>query len=136
MWKAFISCWKVPEIKRRILITAGILILCRLAANIPCPGIDVKQLEQAFKLMANNKDSDAAAAVADNKSSFVVTAQQLSDNKNHTDKSIKQKFWRSVSYALFGDYRYYSTLQKAGYLLLKMLIQMEVWYRIYHETNI
>ena len=55
MWKAFINCWKVPEIKRRILITAGILILCRLAANIPCPGIDVEQLNKAFELLAADK---------------------------------------------------------------------------------
>ena len=57
MWKAFINCWKVPEIKRRILITAGILILCRLAANIPCPGVDVDQLKKAFELLADKGGS-------------------------------------------------------------------------------
>ncbi len=49
MWKAFLNCWKIPEIRKRILFTIGVLILCRVAANIPCPGIDMDGLNDLFK---------------------------------------------------------------------------------------
>ncbi|OGV35530.1 MAG: preprotein translocase subunit SecY [Lentisphaerae bacterium GWF2_45_14] len=40
MLKAFANVLKVEELRNRILFTAGIIILVRLAANIPCPGVD------------------------------------------------------------------------------------------------
>ncbi|OVE82559.1 preprotein translocase subunit SecY [bacterium M21] len=54
MWKAFINCWKVKELKNRILFTMGMLALCRLGANIPCPGIDTDALALMFDRMAEN----------------------------------------------------------------------------------
>jgi len=43
-----INAWKVPELKRRILFTAGIFIVFRLAAHVPVPGIDTTALKQLF----------------------------------------------------------------------------------------
>ncbi len=40
MFSAFINCWKIPELRRRILFTLGIVALARLGANIPCPGVN------------------------------------------------------------------------------------------------
>lgn len=40
MWSAIFNCWKVPELRTRILFTAGIIVLARMASSIPCPGID------------------------------------------------------------------------------------------------
>jgi len=40
MFAAFLNCWKIPELRRRILFTLGIVALARLGANIPCPGVD------------------------------------------------------------------------------------------------
>ncbi len=43
--------WKSQDIRRKLLITIGILVIYRLAANIPVPGIDsqaLAQLRQAF----------------------------------------------------------------------------------------
>ncbi|MEN4099441.1 MAG: hypothetical protein ROW52_05915, partial [Anaerolineaceae bacterium] len=37
--------WKSEDIRRKILITLGILILFRLAANVPVPGINQEALE-------------------------------------------------------------------------------------------
>ncbi len=38
--------WKSPDIRRKLLITFGILILYRLAANIPVPGVDFQALRE------------------------------------------------------------------------------------------
>jgi len=43
-----INAWKVPELKRRILFTAGIFIVFRLAAHVPVPGVDTTALKQLF----------------------------------------------------------------------------------------
>jgi len=33
--------WKSEDIRRKLLITLGILALYRLAANVPVPGVDL-----------------------------------------------------------------------------------------------
>ncbi len=45
MFSAFINCFKVKELRDRILFTIGIIFLVRLAANIPCPGVDTAALK-------------------------------------------------------------------------------------------
>ncbi|UDQ97553.1 preprotein translocase subunit SecY [Lentisphaerota bacterium WC36G] len=45
MFSAFINCFKVKDLRDRILFTVGIILLCRLAANIPCPGVDTAALK-------------------------------------------------------------------------------------------
>jgi preprotein translocase subunit SecY len=42
------NAWKIPDLRRRILITALIFVVFRLAAHIPVPGVDVKALRQLF----------------------------------------------------------------------------------------
>ena len=44
MFSAFANCWKIPELRRRILFTLGIIALARVGANIPCPGVDPTSL--------------------------------------------------------------------------------------------
>jgi preprotein translocase subunit SecY len=44
MFSAFINCWKIPELRRRILFTLGILALARLGAYLPCPGVNAAPL--------------------------------------------------------------------------------------------
>jgi len=44
MFSAFVNCWKIPELRTRILFTLGIVALARLGANIPCPGVDPTSL--------------------------------------------------------------------------------------------
>jgi preprotein translocase subunit SecY len=38
--------WKSPDIRQKLLITVGILVIYRLAANVPVPGIDSVALQQ------------------------------------------------------------------------------------------
>ena len=40
MLKAFWNVLKVKELRSRLLFTAGIIVLVRLADNIPCPGVN------------------------------------------------------------------------------------------------
>ena len=46
MFSAFLNSWKIPELRRRILFTLGIIALARVGANIPCPGIDSSSLNE------------------------------------------------------------------------------------------
>ncbi len=54
MFKAFVNCFKVKELRTRILYTAGILVLCRIAANIPCPGVNTAALGDYFNDLASS----------------------------------------------------------------------------------
>ena len=49
MFSAFVNAFKIKELRDRILFTAGLIVLCRVAANIPCPGIDTANLQQYFE---------------------------------------------------------------------------------------
>jgi len=46
MFSAFLNCWKIPELRRRILFTLGMVAIARLGANIPCPGVNPSDLNQ------------------------------------------------------------------------------------------
>ncbi|MBN1863593.1 MAG: preprotein translocase subunit SecY, partial [Victivallales bacterium] len=49
MFSAFINSLKVKELRNRILFASGIVVLCRIASAIPCPGVDPKALSAYFK---------------------------------------------------------------------------------------
>ena len=53
MWNALQNCFKIPELRKRILITIGIIALCRLAQNIPCPGLDPTNLNKLFEQLTH-----------------------------------------------------------------------------------
>jgi len=42
------NAWRVPELRRRVLFTAGVLALYRLGSWIPAPGVDSAQIKQYF----------------------------------------------------------------------------------------
>jgi len=54
MFSAFINSFKVKELRNRILFAAGIVVLCRIAAAIPCPGIDPQALSAYFKELTSS----------------------------------------------------------------------------------
>lgn len=43
-----LSTWKIPEIRRRLLFTALIFVIFRLAAHVPVPGADVAAMKRLF----------------------------------------------------------------------------------------
>ena len=57
MWRAFYNTLKVKELRNRLLFTAMIIVIVRVASAIPCPGVDMKALDAFFEtLRAQNKD--------------------------------------------------------------------------------
>ena len=42
------NAWRVPELRRRLLFTAGILALYRMGSWMPAPGVDSAQIESFF----------------------------------------------------------------------------------------
>ncbi|HAV62780.1 MAG TPA: preprotein translocase subunit SecY [Verrucomicrobiales bacterium] len=50
------NCFKIPELRARILFTLGVLAICRLIALISVPGLDGAKLKQFFDDLAQNSD--------------------------------------------------------------------------------
>jgi len=50
MLQAALTAFKLPDLRKKLLFTLGILIVYRLAANIPVPGID----QAAFNTLIKN----------------------------------------------------------------------------------
>jgi len=50
---SFQNVFKIPELKRRVLITAGLLIAYRFGAHVPTPGIDGEALARVFDQAQN-----------------------------------------------------------------------------------
>lgn len=51
----FTNCFKIPELKSRILFTLFVLGVCRLVAYIPIPGLDGAALMEYFKTQAGSQ---------------------------------------------------------------------------------
>jgi preprotein translocase subunit SecY len=49
MLSAYANSWKIPELRTKLLITAGLIALCRLTENIPCPGVNTEVLAELFR---------------------------------------------------------------------------------------
>ena len=48
MLSAFANCFKIPELRQRILFTLALVVVIRIGAAIPCPGINTNILAQYF----------------------------------------------------------------------------------------
>ncbi len=46
--QAMIDAFSLPDLRRRILITFGILVVFRLVAHVPLPGVDPARLQELF----------------------------------------------------------------------------------------
>jgi preprotein translocase subunit SecY len=53
----FSNCFKIPELKSRILFTVAVLAICRLAAFTPIPGLDGSALAAFFKSVQGTSGS-------------------------------------------------------------------------------
>jgi preprotein translocase subunit SecY len=51
------NCFKIPELKSRIIYTLAVLAICRLAQLIPTPGLDGALLKQYFESQGGNGNS-------------------------------------------------------------------------------
>ena len=53
MLAAFGNTLRIPELRKKILFTLGMIFLCRLVSMIPTPGVDLEALGNALKARAN-----------------------------------------------------------------------------------
>jgi preprotein translocase subunit SecY len=49
LFQAMLDAFHLPDLRRRILFTIGILVLFRFIAHVPLPGIDAEALRQLFQ---------------------------------------------------------------------------------------
>src|SRR5437660_2702373 len=54
MFGWLVNAWRVPELRRRLLFTAGILAVYRFGSWVPAPGINESQLSSIFGGSAGN----------------------------------------------------------------------------------
>ncbi len=48
MLSAFANCFKIPELRQRIIFTLCVVVVVRIGAAIPCPGINTEILARFF----------------------------------------------------------------------------------------
>ncbi len=48
MFSAFTNCFKIPELRQRIMLTLGLIFIARVGAAIPLPGIDPSPLQAYY----------------------------------------------------------------------------------------
>src|SRR5438067_5270639 len=49
MLQAVVNAFKIADLRRKILFTLGILVIFRIVAHVPVPGVDFAALNNAFK---------------------------------------------------------------------------------------
>ena len=54
MFKAFINAFKIKDLRNKILFSAAVIIVCRIAANIPCPGVNTSNLKAYFDKLSQD----------------------------------------------------------------------------------
>lgn len=57
MLESFAQAFRLPDLRRRLLYTLGILIIFRLAAHVPVPGLDQTALKQFFDSRSPGADA-------------------------------------------------------------------------------
>ena len=60
MLEKFLNIFRIPDLRKRVLFTLGILAVYRLGAHIPTPGVNANQLELLF-----NQQSGSALGLMD-----------------------------------------------------------------------
>ncbi|MGA7887215.1 MAG: preprotein translocase subunit SecY, partial [Acidobacteriaceae bacterium] len=54
MFEKFANIFRIPDLRRRVLFTAGILAVYRLGAHITTPGVNVEALQNFFNSQAGS----------------------------------------------------------------------------------
>jgi preprotein translocase subunit SecY len=54
MWTRLRSVWTIPDLRKKILFTIGMLLIFRVVASVPVPGIDPTQLSNYLKQNGGN----------------------------------------------------------------------------------
>ena len=57
MMKGFSNAFRIPELRKKILITLGLVFVCRLISQVPTPGVDFNLLSKAIADMRTANSS-------------------------------------------------------------------------------
>ncbi len=57
MLSAYLNCFKIPELRKRLFFTFAMIALVQLTAAIPCPGIDPGRLKDLFGNLNSSADA-------------------------------------------------------------------------------
>src|ERR1700733_12745074 len=49
MWEKFSNIFRIPDLRKRVLFTLGLLAVYRLGGHIPTPGVNAEKLQQFFE---------------------------------------------------------------------------------------
>lgn len=61
MFSAFANCWRIPELRARLIATVALIFVARIGANIPLPGIDPKDIQDYYHSMADQASGGVVA---------------------------------------------------------------------------
>ena len=56
-FEAFANIFRVPDLRKRVLFTLGLLAVYRLGGHIPTPGINLQRWEEFFSANAGHRSS-------------------------------------------------------------------------------
>ena len=62
MMKGFSNAFRIPELRKKILVTLGLVFVCRLVSQIPTPGVDWQALQ---RIIADFKSQSAGGGMLD-----------------------------------------------------------------------
>ena len=57
MMKGFSNAFRIPELRKKILVTLGLVFVCRLVSQVPTPGVDWQTLSKSIADMRANSPS-------------------------------------------------------------------------------
>jgi preprotein translocase subunit SecY len=63
MLSAFANCFKIPELRQRIIFTLCVIVVVRIGAAIPCPGINTEILARFFKSIVEKDPSNSVVGL-------------------------------------------------------------------------
>ena len=49
MLSALVNAWNLPDLRRKLIFTAVVLVIFRFIAHVPVPGVDPSRLSQFFQ---------------------------------------------------------------------------------------
>ena len=78
--QAFQNVFKIPELKRRVLITLGLLAAYRLGAHVPTPGVDGAALVAARLIKASGRHAVKILGDGDVSHALTVKTHKISES--------------------------------------------------------
>jgi preprotein translocase subunit SecY len=63
MFSAFANCFKIPELRHRIIFTLCVIVVIRIGAAIPCPGVNTEILAKYFHQVVETQSANSVVGM-------------------------------------------------------------------------